>query len=59
MIPYRIARAIALITQSYYNNIAIEITYTMVKIYPIILPIICFVISKEFHEVSQGNVNIY
>ncbi|KYN33041.1 hypothetical protein ALC56_12675 [Trachymyrmex septentrionalis] len=54
MVPYRIARAITLITQSHSNNMAIEITYTMVKMYPTILPIICFIIWKESRPISQG-----
>ncbi|KYN12773.1 hypothetical protein ALC57_15051 [Trachymyrmex cornetzi] len=54
MVPYRIARAITLITQSHYNNMAIEITYTMVKMFPTILPIICFVIWKLSRQISRG-----
>ncbi|XP_011690818.1 PREDICTED: blue-sensitive opsin P467-like [Wasmannia auropunctata] len=56
--PYRIVRAIALITQTYYNNMAIEITYTMVKMYPIILPIIYFIISKEFRQLSRDKTAV-
>ncbi|XP_018403827.1 PREDICTED: uncharacterized protein LOC108780569 [Cyphomyrmex costatus] len=48
MVPYRIARALTLATQSYNINMAIEITYMMIKMYPTILPIICFVTLKEF-----------
>ncbi|XP_011348967.1 uncharacterized protein LOC105286036 [Ooceraea biroi] len=48
MIPYRVTRAIALVTESCCSDMAIEVVYTMLKIYPLILPITCFVISNEF-----------
>ncbi|XP_024868710.1 uncharacterized protein LOC112452624 [Temnothorax curvispinosus] len=50
MIPYRITRSMRFLSKSYHNDTVIEITYTMVKVYPIILPIICFATSKEFHQ---------
>ncbi|XP_011863990.1 PREDICTED: uncharacterized protein LOC105559937 isoform X2 [Vollenhovia emeryi] len=53
MIPYRIAKAIALLTHPHYNDMVIEVTYTMLKVYPIILPIICFVTSKDYHQILK------
>ncbi|XP_029168236.1 pyrokinin-1 receptor-like [Nylanderia fulva] len=53
MIPYRIVRAIDLLTISCCSDTTIELVYTMVKIYPMILPIIYFIISKEFHQVLK------
>ncbi|XP_070527025.1 pyrokinin-1 receptor [Cardiocondyla obscurior] len=43
VVPYRVTRAISLISRR--NDTMIEITYTMVKTYPIILPIISFLTS--------------
>ncbi|XP_072744480.1 pyrokinin-1 receptor [Anoplolepis gracilipes] len=55
MIPYRIVRAIDLLTStaSCCSNTTIEIVYTMVKIYPMILPIIYFIASKEFRQALE------
>lgn len=52
MIPYRVAKAVGLLTSTAFccSNTTIEIVYTMVKIYPMTLPVICFVASKEFRQ---------
>ncbi|KAL6448853.1 hypothetical protein ACFW04_000535 [Cataglyphis niger] len=52
MIPYRVVRAIALLTSatSCCSDTTIEIVYTMVKIYPMILPIICFIACREYRQ---------
>ncbi|XP_012217778.1 pyrokinin-1 receptor-like [Linepithema humile] len=53
MIPYRVVRAIALVTTTCCSDITIEVVYTMVKMYPMILPITCYVISKEFRQALE------
>lgn len=55
MIPYRVVRAIGLLTSTAFccNDTVIEIVYTMVKIYPMTLPIICFIASKEFRQALE------
>lgn len=55
MIPYRIVRAIDLLISatSCCSDTTIEIVYTMVKMYPMILPIIYFITSEEFRQALQ------
>ncbi|KAL6258081.1 hypothetical protein P5V15_009997 [Pogonomyrmex californicus] len=54
MVPYRIVRIIIFITQSY-NDMAIEITYIMIKMHPTILPIICFITLKRTRQTFKDN----
>jgi len=53
MIPYRIAKAIAFVTESCCSDTTIETVYTMLKMYPLILPITYFAMSKEFRQVIK------
>ncbi|XP_032676382.1 uncharacterized protein LOC116846538 [Odontomachus brunneus] len=50
MIPYRVVRSVTLITSFCCSDLTIEIVYTLVKIYPIILPLTCLLISAKFRQ---------
>ncbi|XP_019700930.1 uncharacterized protein LOC109504663 [Harpegnathos saltator] len=53
MMPYRVARSLTLITSFCCSDLAIEVVYTMVKMYPTVLPITCFVMSEKFRRALE------
>lgn len=58
MMPYRIMKAATLVTSFCCSDTTVEVVYTMVKLYPIIMPVTCFALSKDFRRVRDVQIRI-